>query len=160
MTELMLFADYYQIHAFDDGSQTDLGDAWADDATPERLAVGHDAIAIGTTVNVNVAVDVEVLDAPPADDSTEFDHVVEASIHCSSGSLVVMGCTDYEPDARRFPTATGWLRVRASQSNLDRASRAGVDSDDDPRTMERLRLQAWPADPAPAIVVKRRQPAA
>lgn len=132
MAELTLFADYYQIHAFDEGSQADLGGDWTDQAMADHLAV----------------------------DGTEFDHVVEASISCSSGQLVVMGCTDYEPDAPRFPAATGWLRLRVSQSNLDRAYRAGIDSDDDPHTMERLRLQAWPAVQAPVVVVKRwRSPA-
>jgi hypothetical protein len=124
----------------------------------DHIAVGPDAVAIGTTVNVDVAVSVEVLDGLPADDGAEFDHVVEASICCPSGTLVVMGCTDYEGDARRFSVSAGWLRVRASQANLDRAHRAGVDSDDDPQTMERLRLQVWPAAAAPTVVVKRWQP--
>jgi hypothetical protein len=160
VAELTLFADYHQIHACDDGSRADLGDAWTDQAVADHLAVSPDAVAIGTTVNVNVAVVVEVLDAPPADDSAGFDHVVEASIQCSSGRLVVMGCTDYEPDARRFPVAAGRLRLRVSQSNLERAYRADIDSDDDPETMERLRLQVWPAEAAPVVVAKRWQPPA
>ncbi|RSM58552.1 hypothetical protein DMB66_28795 [Actinoplanes sp. ATCC 53533] len=160
MTELTLFADYHQIHAFDEGSQTDLGAEWTGQAIVDRLAVGQDAVALGTTVNVNVAVSVEVLAGPPADDSIEFDHVLEASIHCSSGMLVVMGCTDYVPEARRFPVAPGWLRLRASCSNLDRAYQADIDSDEDPQTMERLRLQAWSAEAAPSVVVKRWQPPA
>jgi hypothetical protein len=119
--------------------------------------VSDDAVAIGTTVNVDVAVTVEVLDEPPADDSGGFDHVVEGSVRCPSGRLVVMGCTDYEPDARRFPVPAGWLRLRASQSNLDLAYEADIDSDEDPRTMERLRLQVWPAAAAPLEVTKRWQ---
>ncbi|MEU8265436.1 hypothetical protein AB0C02_33165 [Micromonospora sp. NPDC048999] len=155
MVKLTLFADYYQIHAFDEGSQADFGDEWTDQAVDDRLAVAEDGVAIGTTVNVNVAVSVEVLNGPPADDSIEFDHVVEASIRCSSGHLVVMGCTDYEPDARRFPVTAGWLRLRASQSNLDQALQADIDSDDDPQTMERLRLQVWPAAAERSVVVRR-----
>jgi hypothetical protein len=71
-----------------------------------------------------------------------------------------MGCTDYEPEARRFPVATGRLRLRVSGSNLDRAYRADVESDSDPQTMERLRLQVWPAAAAPPVVLKRWQPPA
>lgn len=160
VVELTLFADYYQVHAFDEGSQTDLGDEWTDQAMDDHLTVGLDAVAIGTAVNVNVAVSVEVLAGPPPDDSVDFDHVAEASIYCSSGQLVVMGCTDYEPDARRFLVTTDWLRLRVSQSNLDRAYRAGTDSDEDPQTMERLRLQAWPAAAAPVMVAKRWRPPA
>lgn len=87
----------------------------------DRLAVGRDAVAVGTTVNVDVEVSVELLGGPPPDDSFDFDHVAEASLYCQSGLLVVMGCTDFEPGARRFPVAAGWLRLRLSQSNLERA---------------------------------------
>ena len=100
--ELELFADYYQIHLFDDGSVTDLGDAWTEEAVLDHLAVVKDAMAVGITVNVNVAVTVEMLDAAPEDDSAAFDHVVEGSLEVPSGRLVVMGCTDYEPEAARF----------------------------------------------------------
>jgi hypothetical protein len=155
VTELTLFADYHQIHVFDQGSRTDLGDKWIDQAMDDHLAVGVDAVAVRTTVDVNVAVSVELLAGPPPDDSVDFDHVAEASICCSSGQLVVMGCTDFEPDAPRFPVAAGWLRLRVSQSNLDRAYEADIDSDDDPQTMERLRLQAWSAAPASVAVAKR-----
>lgn len=157
MAELTLFADYYQIHAFDEGSQADFSDAWTDQTMADHLAVSADAVAIGTAVNVDVAVSVEVLDGPPVDDAAEFDHVVEASIRCPSGRLVVMGCTDFEPDARRFPVAAGGLRLRVSQSNLDRAFRAGIDSAKDPLTMERLRLQVWPAAQTSVVAVKRWQ---
>lgn len=156
--ELTLFADYHQIHVFDDGSETDLGDEWTEQAINDHLAAGRDAVAVRTTVNVNVEVSVELLGGPPPDDSADFDHVAEASLHCSSGRLVIMGCTDFEPDARRFPVAAGWLRLRVSQSNLDRAHHAGIDSDDDPLTTERLRLQVWPAPAAPVVALKRWKP--
>ncbi|MEV4544757.1 hypothetical protein [Micromonospora echinaurantiaca] len=83
-TELELFADYYQIHLFDDGSVTDLGDAWTEEAVLDHLAVDTDAMAVGTTVNVNVTVTVEVLEAAPEEDSAKFDHVVEASLQVPS----------------------------------------------------------------------------
>ncbi|WP_092543769.1 hypothetical protein [Actinoplanes derwentensis] len=160
MAELTLFADYHQIHVFDEGSETDLGGEWTGRAVDDRLAVGWDAVAVGTTVDVDVEVSVELLDGPPPDDSVDFDHVAEVSLCCSSGRLVVMGCTDYEPDARRFPVAAGWLRLRVSQSNLDRAHQAGLDSDGDPQTTERLRLQVWSAAAAPVVVSRRWQPPA
>ncbi|TDC82500.1 hypothetical protein E1193_11675 [Micromonospora sp. KC606] len=157
-TELELFADYYQIHLFDDGCVTDLGDAWTEEAVRDRLAVATDAMAVGTSVNVNVAVALQVLKAAPEDDSAEFDHVVEGSLHVTSGRLVVMGCTDYEPEAARFGVAAGPVRVRAARSNLAEAERHGIDSDDDPATMERLRLQVWSAPHADPVVIKRWEP--
>ncbi|MEH1168085.1 hypothetical protein V6V47_22140 [Micromonospora sp. CPCC 205539] len=157
-TELELFADYYQIHLLDDGSATDLGNAWTEEAVLNNLAVDTDAMAVGTTVNVNVAVTVEVLEAAPEDDSAEFDHVVEGSLQVPSGRLVVMGCTDYEPEAARFGVAAGSIRVRAARSNLIEADRLGIESDDDPATMERLRVQVWPAPHTEPVVIKRWKP--
>ncbi|HEX6683039.1 MAG TPA: hypothetical protein VF062_09605 [Candidatus Limnocylindrales bacterium] len=155
MIELRLFADYHQIHVFDEGSRTDLGDAWTEQATTDQVAVARDSVGVGTTVNVNVQVTVEVLQAPPVDDNAHFDHVVEASFHSSSGRVVVMGCTDYEPDAERFAVRPGWLRLRASRSNLLNAFRADVDSDEDPKTTEKVRLQIWPAEHDDLVVVRR-----
>ncbi|GIF67355.1 hypothetical protein Ais01nite_53900 [Asanoa ishikariensis] len=151
--ELRLFADYYQIHVFDEGSTSDLGEAWTDDT--DMLAVAEDAVAVGTVVNVWVRVAVEVLERSPVDDSADFDDVAEASIEVRSGRLIVMGCTDYEPEATRFPVPPGWLRVRVAKSNLEVARRLDLDSDDDPATMERLRIQVWPMAAVPVVVVKR-----
>lgn len=163
-TELRLFADYCQIHVFDEGSETDLGDFWTSQAVRDRLAAGPDAVAIGTEVNVFVRVSVETLSSPPASDEADFDHVAEASLESRSGRLVVMGCTDYEPDAARFGVTPGWLRLRASGSNLGAAGAADIDSAKTPETTERVRIQVWPAAPADVTVVKRwnaaRDPAA
>ena len=164
VTELRLFADYFQIHVFDEGSETDFGDLWTSQTARDGLAVGSDAVAIGTAVNVFVQVSVETLSSPPASDEAGFDYVVEASLKSESGRLVVMGCTDYEPDAARFGVTPGWLRLRASRSNLDTAGALDTDSAKTPETMERVRIQVWPAAPADVTVVKRwnaaRDPAA
>ncbi|MET8361586.1 HAD family phosphatase [Micromonospora sp. NPDC005171] len=154
-----LFADYHQVHVFDDGSTTDLGDAWTDEAVANQLAVGEDALAVGTVVNVFVEVIVEVLDRSPKDDSADFDHVVEASVHVPSGQLVVMGCTDYEPDAARVPVPAGWLRVRVAGSNLDAAQRVGIDSDNDAATTEQVRIQVWPDEHGDVRLLKQWRPA-
>ncbi|MFI5613953.1 hypothetical protein [Amycolatopsis sp. NPDC051903] len=152
--ELKLFADYHQIHVFDEGSVADLGEVWTEEAMANQLAVTGDAVAVGTVVNVFVRVAVEVLHEAPADDSTAFDHVVEGSLEVRSGRLVVMGCTDFELDAARFAVPAGSLRVRVAKSNLGVASRWGIDSDEDPATMEQVRVQVWPATAAPLIVLK------
>lgn len=154
-TELRLFADYFQIHVFDEGSEMDFGDLWTSQTVGDGLAVGPDAAAIGTAVNVFVQVSVETLGSRPASDEAGFDHVVEASLKSESGRLVVMGCTDYEPDAARFEVTPGWLRLLASRSNLGAAGALGIDSVDTPETTERVRIQVWPAAPADVTVVKR-----
>lgn len=159
ISELTLFADYHQIHLVDEGSNTDLGDAWTERAVDDQLAVtGADAMAVGTVVNVDVSVQVHVRDRPPADDVAGFDHVVEGSMRVPSGRLVVMGCTDFKPEAVRLPVPRGWVRVRVTKSNLAAAHKADIDSGDDPATMERLTIQIWPAPEAPVVVLKRWTP--
>lgn len=156
---LRLFADYYQIHLFDEGSTSDLGQAWTGQAAADRMAVARDAVAVGTVVNVFVEVTVELSEQPPVDQGPDFDHVVEGSVEVRSGRLVVMGCTDYEPDAVRFAVPTGLLRIRVTKSNLDAAARLGVRSDEDPDTTERIRIQVWPSEPPePTVVLKRWHP--
>jgi hypothetical protein len=155
---LDLFADYHQIHMIDDGSTSDLGEAWTVEAFVDRLAVADDAIAVGTSVNVTVAVRVEVLDVPPADDFADFDHVVEGSMQVPSGRIVIMGCSDYESDAARLRVPAGPVRVRVASSNLAEAERLGIDSDNARQTMERLRVQVWPAPTGEPVVLKRWKP--
>ncbi|MGW1588292.1 hypothetical protein [Streptomyces sp. NPDC002386] len=154
-TELTLFADYFQIHVSDADSDGDLSDAWTGQAVADHLAVAQDALGIGTVVNVNVSVTVVVLPQEPSDDSAEFDHVVEASLDVPSGRLMVLGCTDYAPDAATFEVAPGWNRVRVSRSNLARAAQADVDSDESPETTEKIRIQVWAASESPATITKR-----
>ncbi|MFF4821939.1 hypothetical protein ACFY20_02590 [Streptomyces sp. NPDC001312] len=154
-TELTLFADYFQIHVSDADSDGDLSDAWTDQAVADHLAVARDALGIGTAVNVNVSVTVAVLPQEPSDDSSEFDHVVEATLNVSLGRLMVLGCTDYAPDAATFEVPPGSNRVRVSRSNLARAAQADIDSDESPETTEKIRIQVWPAAELPAKIIKR-----
>lgn len=153
--ELTLFADYHQIHLLDEGSSTDLGGAWSERALDDQLAVGGDAMAVGTVADVDVLVAVQIRNRPSVDDVADFDHVVEGSLQMHSGRLVVMGCTDFEPDAARFDVPAGCVRVRVSKSNMATAYEAGINSDDDPAAMERLTVQIWPAAAAPTVVLKR-----
>ncbi|WCN79277.1 hypothetical protein [Micromonospora sp. LH3U1] len=159
MPELTLFADYRQIHVFDEAADEDLDDEITDEALGDGLVVGRCALIVCTEVSVDVAVLVEVSAQPPVDDVAAFDHVVEGSIEVSSGRLVVMGCTDYLPDATRVEVPAGWLRVRASRANLAAAQAADIDSAEDSATMERLRIQLWPAPPAARTVLRHWQSA-
>ncbi|MFH8387167.1 hypothetical protein ACH4E7_40715 [Kitasatospora sp. NPDC018058] len=150
-THLTLFADYHQIHVKDEAFDGDLGAAWTHEAWVDGIAVAGDALAIGTEDNLDVCVDVEILDAEPTDDGLAFDHVVEAGLSISSGRVVVMGCTDYLPDAARFEVPAGPIRVRASRSYLDTP-----DCTDGADATELVRLQVWPGPLAGPRVVKRR----
>ncbi len=153
--QLELFADYHQILLLDEHSEADFGDLWSATATQDSMAVGDDGLAIGTEVNVNVAVTVELHTRAPGPDADQFDNVVEASVNAASGRLVVLGCTDYFPEAQRIPVEPGWVRVRVSRWNLRNAARAGHLSDDDVETMEKLRIQVWRCPNRQLAVIKR-----
>jgi len=147
---LTLFADYFQIHLQDEQCESDLGEAWTEQAHLDGLAVAEGILGIGTAVNWDVGVGVVVLPGEPLDDSPDCDHVVEASVQVPSGRLVVMGCTDYLPDARRFEIQAGWNRIKVSRSNLAAAIRA---SGEEP--VEIIRLQVWPAPQSEPRIIKR-----
>lgn len=85
---------------------------------------------------MDVVVVVDILEGEPKDDSADFDHVVEASVHVPSGRLTVLGCSDYLPDAARFDVPAGWMRVRVSRSGLAVAAEGFAP--------EGIRLQIWP----------------
>ncbi|MGE7437747.1 hypothetical protein [Kitasatospora sp. NPDC001175] len=89
---------------------------------------------------MDVFVAVDVLDGEPESGRTDFDHVVEASLHVPSGCLAVLGCGDYLPDAARFDVPPGWIRVRTSRSGL-----AAAAADPEGFASENIRLRAWPA---------------
>ncbi|MGW9129367.1 hypothetical protein [Streptomyces sp. NPDC055681] len=104
--------------------------------------------------NVNVSGTVFILPQEPSDDSSEFDHVVEAGLDVSLGRLMVLGCMDYAPDAAAFEVPSGWNRVRVSRGNLARAAQVDIDSDESPGTTEKMRIQVWPAPESPAKIIK------
>ncbi len=137
--ELSLFADYFQFYIQDEAATGDLSQAWDEEATDRLLAVAPATVGIGTVRNTNVPVTVEIREDEPEDDSAEWDHVVEASLDVKSGRIVVAGCTDYFPDAKRIEVAPGSYRVRASYGALDTISEDALSGDD------RYRLQLWPA---------------
>jgi hypothetical protein len=147
-TALRLFADYFQIHVLDADSESDLAEAWSAGLVGGRLALSTDAIAVRTNGNSYVNVFVEVLDeAPPVLDPWA-DYITEASIAAPSGQVIVMGCTDYLPDAASFVLAAGPVRVRVS----------GVDSNppaDGDEAVEQVQIQLWPGGHEEARVLKR-----
>ncbi|MGA5816853.1 hypothetical protein ACPC54_03155 [Kitasatospora sp. NPDC094028] len=158
-SKLRLFADYFQLHVMDENAEDDLGDAWTADAVSDALAVSEQTLGIGTEVNTFVDVTVELLDHPPGDAGEAFDHVVEASVEVPSGRIAILGCTDYLPDAARFDVPKGFVRIRASRSNLANVRQPGEDGPKAPEDTEQVHLQVWPAPHNSPVVIKRWTPA-
>ncbi len=106
---MKLFADYRQIHLRAPDAKGDLADAWTAQATDDRIAAAGDIVGIGTEEADDVDVKVEILSREPA--LQKADHLTEASIKLR-GEVVVLGCTDYLPDAKRFELAPGTWQSR------------------------------------------------
>lgn len=148
--ELALFADYFQFYIQDEAAKGDLSEAWSVEATDRLLAIAPGTVGIGTVRNMEVPVTVEVRDHEPDGDFSKWDHVVEAGLDVASGRIVIAGCTDYFPDARRIEVAPGSYRLRVSYGALDTLSEDGLSGDD------HYRLQLWPAPSTVVRILKQR----
>jgi hypothetical protein len=148
--ELVLFADYFQFYVRDEAANGDLSQAWNEETTDRMLALAPGTVGIGTVRNMDVPVTVDILDHAPEDDFSEWDHVVETSLDVASGRIVIAGCTDYVPDAKRIEIPPGTYRVRVSYGALDTLSEDGLSGDD------RYRLQLWLAAPTAVRILKQR----
>ncbi|MGW1129994.1 hypothetical protein [Streptomyces griseoluteus] len=155
---LRLFADYFQIHILDELSEGDVGEGWTEKALADRMVAFRDILGFRTEVDVDVQVDVNPLSGPPPLDMAPYDHIVEASVEIPSGRMVVMGCSDYLPDAPRVEVNPGWVRIRVQKSNLANAVMADLESDESPETIERITVDVWPEEPSGVRVLKQWNP--
>ena len=103
----------------DERSDDSFSEIWTNDAVNMMLAVAKSAVSIGTLRNVDVPVEIEFMDVAPVIEYSEWDHAVEGSIDLPSGSLVVMSCTGYLPDAPRIPARSGTHQLLFLARGLD-----------------------------------------
>src|SRR5262245_62156290 len=147
-----LFADYFQFYVQDEHASGIDGDAWLGEASDRMLAVAPGAIGVGTVRNVYVPVTIEILEAEPTPDFEGWDHITECSLVTPSGKLVVIGCTDYFPDAARIDVAPGIYRARISGGGFDSVTKHWESGED------RYRVQLWPGSALEPKVLKQRAP--
>lgn len=145
--ELSLFADYFQFYIQDESAAGDLSQSWNQEAIDRLLAIAPGTIGIGTVRNMEVPVTIEIHSREPDDDSSAWDHVVEAALNVASGRIVIAGCTDYFPDAARLEVPSGSYRVRVSYGNLDTLSEDRMSGED------RYRVQLWLGTSSTAVHV-------
>jgi len=142
--ELSLFADYFQFYLQDAAAlpaEISFAEAWTEEAIDRQLAAMPRALGVGTSRNMTVPVVVEIGTAPP-DDDPAAELVTEASFEVASNQLVVMGCTDYAPDAARVEVVPGRHRARVFYYDQESVRDDGLEGDD------RYRVVVWP-DPEP-----------
>jgi len=148
--KLELFADYYQFYLQDDDLAVgDFSDAWNREAVCRvRIAVVPGCVAIATARNTTVRVELVFSEVEPALAHDSWSHIVEADMLCNTGRIVVAGCTDYFPDARRCPVKPGRHRVRVFYGFGTRAADGFGDLMD-------YRVDVWPIEaPRPVVILK------
>ena len=148
-----IFADYFQVYLQDDTGYGLPEGGWSqqqvDALVADLIAVAPGVLCFCPVRNMTVPVTVELREDPPSEDLRSWDHVTMASIDVSSGRLVVMGCTDYFPEAARIPLRPGTYRACVFYGGLDTLSEDGLDGDD------HYRVVLWPGTRQEPLVLKR-----
>jgi hypothetical protein len=148
--EFDLFADYFQFYLQDENATGDLSESWTPEAVERLLALAPGTIGVGTARNMNVPVVVEIVDSAPDVDTAVWDQINECSIDIPSGRLVIAGCTDYFPEARRMELPAGTYRARVYYGNLAALSANELDGDD------HYRIVFWRAELDSLKIIKQK----
>lgn len=130
MYSFEIFADYHQFYLMDNEKEPEYPSDVTELDCSNMAKVAPYIVAVYTTRNMTVPVTVRIHDADPGANLNEWDHVVECSVDVPSGRLVVIGCTDYLPDARRLEMQPGMYQVRLCYGKLDTLSDNHLDGDD------------------------------
>ena len=146
---LNLFADYHQFYLQDEQAETDTPDDWGEQLTTHMIAISPGIVGIGTARNMTVPVQVEFFTTCPDEHLMNWDHIAEASLEVPSGQIVIAGCTDYFPKAKRFPVPPGCYRVRVYYSGLNTLSEDGLDGED------HYHVMLWPEPYQSSVVLKK-----
>ncbi len=126
-----LFADYYQFYLQDESVSGNLSDAWGEEAVERLLALEEGTLGVGTVRNMDVEVVVKVFSDDPGILASDSIHQInECDLEMKTNKLVIAGCTDYFPDAKRLMLVPGNYRTRIYYLDLDKISKDGLDGED------------------------------
>ncbi|WP_175647249.1 hypothetical protein [Streptomyces cyaneochromogenes] len=114
--------------------------------------MSHGAIILTGIRTGDVQVTAEARQTPPqADDDTTWEEIVEVSLQCQSGQLLVesldLGPAEDLPNLAT--TGPGWYRIRVHAHGRG-TNPDGTDSD----PIERYQLTVWPSAEAQAAIMK------
>ena len=149
-----IFADYFQFVLMDETSDDDFSAIWSDEALSRMLAVGKSSVCPGTLRNVSVPVEIHVSQSEPVVDLAAHDHAVSASLHIPTGRLVVMGCTDYLPEAPRIDLLAGTYQLLYLASGVQTITYESDPADD------RYIVHFWPGPLRDPVLLKHWRPSA
>ena len=144
-----LFADYFQFYIQDEVVSGDLSNAWTDEAVERLLAINQGTIGIGTVRNMDVQTSLKVFDSEPEliNISDSIHHINECDLEMISDNLVIAGCTDYFPEAKRIKIGKGLYRARVYYRDLDKLSEDGLEGEDS------YEIHLWPTDQRTGIKI-------
>ena len=128
--EFQIFADYHQFYLEDENAPHNVIDVWDDEAHKRMLGIEEGLAAVATARNMIVPVAVEIHDAEPILEVENFSRVSECSLKVVSNNLVILGCTDYLPEAARIKIEPHIYRVRVRYGNLESISENGLNGED------------------------------
>ncbi|MEP6904370.1 MAG: hypothetical protein ABJA66_21815 [Actinomycetota bacterium] len=114
-----IFADYHQFYLEDETSPHGTDEIWTKETVEKMLGVSEKLVAVGTARNMTVPVSVEFYDGEPALELEKYSRVNECSLKVTSNRLVLLGCTDYYPDAARIEVEPATYGVRVLYGNLE-----------------------------------------
>jgi hypothetical protein len=146
---LTVDADYHQFYVLDSGAAPDAtgrDDFWTREAHPRMLAMNPGILGVSTG-SCQVPVLLQVDAAPPADDLSAWDHVVEAALALQSGKLIVCGCTQPREEGLHVQVTPARYIARVCYGKLDSV----VDEEGD----DHYAVFLWPGTRSGAQVVKR-----
>lgn len=145
-TELEVFADYNSFVVQDENARFEPDPAWTRALLADLIAIAPGAVGVGTARAMTVPVTVEIRAGDPGQDFEGWDHVTQASLHTTSGRLLV-SMFDARRQIPRIPLAPGTYAARVYYGGFRTISADGLDGDD------HYRVVLWPGiDQAPEVL--------
>ncbi len=80
-----IFADYHQFYLWDRAKTPEAPTDYTEADVERRIKTGPHVVVISPERNMSVPVDIEVHDAEPPFDPSDWDHIAEAGLHVPSG---------------------------------------------------------------------------
>lgn len=145
-----LFADYFQFYLWDEGMEPLAPEEWTDLDVQRRLLVAPNVVVVCPERNMTVPVEVQVHDAEPDINVSDWDHVVDCSLDLPTGKLQVHECTG--GSVARFAVSPGTYRVRAFYGKLGTLRENGLAGDD------HYLVAFWPGSRTELKVIKQYPP--
>jgi hypothetical protein len=146
--EVVVYAEANQFVLYGGGADSDGIEAEPSTADlAEHVATRGGSLTIFTASYGAVSVNVEPLASEPRVDVSDFDHVVDASVDCPDGDLLIL--EDGTEERARVAVTAGTNRVRVGWAGVAEGDSVLAD---EPR--ERLTIQVWPGEAVPPRVLR------